>query len=123
MKKFLSYLTLFGSTGTLLCCALPTLFVALGMGATVAGVVTHIPQIVWLSERKALVFGFTALMLGLSGFLLWRSRNDPCPIDPDLAAACGKSRTFALWIYFISLGVFGIGVLFAYVLPLLLYGE
>ena len=123
MKKFISFLTLFGSTSTLLCCALPTLFVALGMGATVAGVVSSVPQLVWLSERKAAVFVLTAAMLSLSGFLLWRSRNDPCPLDPDLAAACGRSRKISLWIYGISLAVYVVGVSFAYLLPWLLFSE
>lgn len=35
----LGYLSLFTSLGTLLCCALPSLLVALGLGATVASVV------------------------------------------------------------------------------------
>ncbi len=34
----LGYLSLFSSLGTLLCCALPALFVLLGLGATVASI-------------------------------------------------------------------------------------
>jgi len=39
-------LTLFGSLGTLLCCALPALLVSLGAGAVMASLVTNVPQLV-----------------------------------------------------------------------------
>ncbi len=35
-QRCVTWLTLFASTGTLICCALPILFVTLGLGATVA---------------------------------------------------------------------------------------
>ena len=35
--RLTSYLSLFTATGTLLCCALPSLLVTLGLGATLAG--------------------------------------------------------------------------------------
>ena len=37
---------LFTSFGTLICFALPALFVALGMGAAVAGIVSAVPQLI-----------------------------------------------------------------------------
>jgi len=39
----LSYLSLFTSLGTLLCCALPSLLVLFGLGATVASVLSGSP--------------------------------------------------------------------------------
>jgi len=41
----LGYLSLFTSIGTLLCCALPSLLVLFGLGATVASVLSAAP---WL---------------------------------------------------------------------------
>ena len=45
-------LSLFASAGTLVCCALPALFVTLGAGAALAGLVGEFPQLVWLSTYK-----------------------------------------------------------------------
>ena len=53
----LAVATLAASAGTLVCCVLPAVMVALGAGASLAGLVTTFPQLIWLSERKALVFG------------------------------------------------------------------
>jgi hypothetical protein len=121
MRKLLNTLSLFGSVGTLFCCALPTLFVALGMGATVAGMVSAVPQMVWLSERKGYLFVACGLMLAFSGWLQWRARNEPCPIDPKLAAACKDARGWSLWVYWISVALFAVGVFFAYVGPYILF--
>jgi hypothetical protein len=121
MKKLLSFFALFGSVGTLFCCALPTLFVAIGMGATVAGLVSAVPQLVWLSERKAYLFGFCAVMLVFSGWMQWRARFEPCPLDPDLARACTSSRVWSLRIYIFTLVIFLTGLFFAYLGPLLFF--
>lgn len=112
---FINYLTLFGSMGTLVCCALPSLLVSLGMGAVMAGLASNIPGLVWISEHKTGVFIFAGLMLALNGIMLWRNRNAPCPIDPDLRDACLSGRKFSARIYFVSLGVFLVGFFFAYV--------
>ena len=47
---------LLASSATLVCCVLPAVFVALGAGAALVGLVSAIPQLVWLSEHKLLVF-------------------------------------------------------------------
>jgi hypothetical protein len=52
----LSYLSLCTSLGTLLCCALPSLLVLFGLGATVASVLSEAPWLVTLSHHKAWVF-------------------------------------------------------------------
>src|SRR6187200_1056050 len=38
---------LLASSGTLVCCVLPALMVALGAGAALAGLVTAVPQLIW----------------------------------------------------------------------------
>jgi hypothetical protein len=50
----LSFLSLFTSFGTLLCCALPSLLVLLGLGATVASLLSAAPWLVSLSHHKTL---------------------------------------------------------------------
>lgn len=107
------------STGTLVCCVLPAVMVSLGAGAALAGLVTAVPQIVWLSERKGLLFGTAAAALLLAGALLWRARSAPCPADPALARACGRLRRWSVGIYIASVLATLTGALFAFVLPAL----
>jgi hypothetical protein len=112
-----SVLSLFASSSTLICCALPALLVALGAGAALSGLVGAFPQIVWLSEHKIGLFIFAGLMLAASGGLQWINRNAPCPIDPALRDACLRTRKVSLRVYWVSLGVYLVGGFFAFVLP------
>jgi hypothetical protein len=118
--KHISYLSLFTSGGTLICCALPALLVGLGAGAVMVSLVTSMPKIVWFSEHKVGVFIFAGVMLLISGFLQWRARSLPCPSDKDLAELCNKTRVTSLRIYFFSVFVFLIGGFMAFVAPWLI---
>lgn len=115
----LNYFMLFGSLGTLICCALPSLLVSVGLGAVMAGLASNVPGLVWISEHKIGVFVFACSMLILNGALLWINRNASCPIDPELRDACVKGRRTSKVLYGISLGVFLVGAFFAYVAPYL----
>lgn len=115
----LSLLALGAASGTLVCCVLPAVMVALGAGAALAGLVTAVPQLVWLSEHKALVFGVAGGMLVLSGTLLWRARQLPCPADPALALTCARLRRLSVGLWWAAAVATGLGALFAFVLPLL----
>src|SRR6202011_1819239 len=59
----LSFLSLFTSLGTLLCCALPSLLVLFGLGATVATVLSEVPWLVSLSHHKHWVFIVAGLLI------------------------------------------------------------
>ena len=115
----INYFTLFGSMSTLICCAIPALLVSLGLGAVLAGIASNIPALIWVSEHKIQVFIFSATMLALNGFILWKNKDAPCPIDPKLRDACIRGRKNSRNIYFISLIVFAIGFFFAYIAPIL----
>jgi sorbitol-specific phosphotransferase system component IIBC len=112
-----SVLSLFASSSTLICCALPALLVALGAGAALSGLVGAFPQIVWLSEHKVGLFTFAGLMLAASGCLQWFNRNAPCPIDPALRDACLRTRKVSVRVYWVSVGIYLVGGFFAFVLP------
>lgn len=107
------------SSSTLICCALPALLVTIGAGATLASLVSAVPQLVWLSTHKALVFGTAGSMLAIAGGLQYRARFAPCPADPRLAAACTRARRMSLAIYLVSLTIFSLGAFFAFLLPML----
>ena len=116
-SRRLTWITLATSTSTLLCCALPALLVALGAGAVLASVVTAFPQLVWISEHKVEVFVLAGAMLSVAGWLQWRAKSLPCPIDPGMRNACMRSRKTSLVVYLMSLAIFAIGGLFAFIAP------
>jgi hypothetical protein len=105
------------SSATLICCVLPAVLVAFGAGAAVLGLVTAVPQLIWLSEHKALVFGVAAAFLLISGALLWNARRLPCPVDPVAARACTRLRSLSYRLYAIAAAMLAIGALFAFALP------
>jgi hypothetical protein len=110
---------LLASSATLVCCVLPAVAVALGAGAALAGLVTAVPQLVWLSAHKPLVFGIAGAFLAVSGVALWYGRNLPCPTDPGAARFCRRLRRISAVVYGLALASFVLGVTFAWVLPAL----
>jgi hypothetical protein len=116
---FISFLSLFTSGSTLICCALPALLVSIGAGAAMAGLVGTFPQIVWISEHKVLLFFFAGLMLVCAGVMQWRARSLPCPADPALAFACTRARKMSAYIYVVSVMIFLIGFFFAFIAPII----
>ena len=106
--------------GTLVCCVLPAVMVALGAGAALAGLVTVVPQLIWLSEHKAIVFGLAFGLLAISGWLQWQARSLPCPADPGFARTCMRLRRASWLLWGGALTCTMVGALFAFVLPRLL---
>ncbi len=109
--------SLFASSSTLVCCAIPALPVALGAGAALSSLVAVFPQVVWLSEHKEGLFVFAGLMLALSGLLQWRNRHAPCPTDLKLRQACMRTRKTAVWVYGVSVALYLVAGWFAFVQP------
>jgi hypothetical protein len=105
------------SSGTLVCCVLPALLVALGAGASLAGLVTTFPQLIWMSEHKEWVFGVAGMVLLGSGAMLWRARMLPCPIDPVAARTCARLRRVSHASFFTAATLYLLGFTFAFVLP------
>jgi hypothetical protein len=108
---------LLASSATLVCCVLPAILVAIGAGAALAGLITAVPQLIWLSEHKPWVFGIAGALLAISGAALWIGRRAPCPADPKLARSCRRLRRISAVIYAIALLSFAVGAGFAFVLP------
>lgn len=113
-------LSLFTSGSTLICCALPATLVAIGSAATLTSLISHFPQLIWISEHKPLVFGLAGAMLVIAGYLQWQARNASCPADAQLAAICAKTRRNALRVYWLSVAIFMLGFFFAFIAPLLM---
>ncbi len=117
-ESSVTWLTLFTTTGTLVCCAIPIMLVTLGFGATVVAMTSVFPFLIVLSKYKLWVFAFSGLMLAFSSwFMRWTGRS--CPADPQLAALCERTRKWNRRIYWSSVGLWGIGFFAAYLaLPL-----
>lgn len=118
-QKIIDFLTLFTSLSTLICCAIPATLVTLGLGATLAGLISTFPQIIWVSQYKGAIFIVGAILLALGGLLQKINQNAPCPIDPNLRNSCLRTRRNSLFLYLGSLVIYGVGGFFAFIAPLI----
>lgn len=122
----IAYLSLFTSFGTLLCCALPSLLVLVGLGATVASFLSSVPWLVTLSRHKGWVFSVSgALIASNLLYVYWlapRLQAGACPADaPEACLGASRLSRAVLWV---SAAIYGVGFFSAYLLgPLLMrYG-
>lgn len=118
-EGFVSYIGLFTSMSTLLCCALPALLVSLGMGASMITLTNAIPQITWVGEHKVYVFSFAFVMLTISSIFTYKNRNAPCPIDPKLRDACLRGRKYSKIVLILGWISLSVGFFFAFIAQLL----
>jgi len=116
-NKLVNYLALFTSTGTIFCCALPALLVSIGAGAALSSLISIFPQLIIFSIYKIPIFIGASMMLIISGIIQYRTRSLPCPADKKQADACIRTRKVSMIIYFTSVGIFIVGLLFALIIP------
>ena len=124
-NRLLNYLSLFTSLGTLICCALPSLLVLLGLGATVASLLSAAPWLVTLSRHKSWVFLISGVLIGANVLYVYylsprlRARGEACSVDG--ASACDTASRLGRGVLWISGGIYLVGFSVAYVLgPILL---
>jgi hypothetical protein len=127
----LSYLSLFTSLSTLLCCALPSLFVLFGLGATVASVLSQAPWLVTMSHHKHWVFLITGLLIAGNFIYVYgvygvapklRAKRGAC--DPNDPTACQTASGFSRVVLWCSAALYLVGCLTAYLLgPILMHFE
>ena len=111
-------ITLFASSGTLICCALPILLVSLGLGSVVAAATFRWPFLVTLSEHSTLMFGGSAAFLALAGWVVyWRPQQ--CPSDPVLGAQCVRANLWNRRAWWLSIVIWLAGFSARFGLPLL----
>ncbi len=119
VKRALSFLSLFLSLGTLVCCALPALFVILGLGATFVSLLAAFPQLIWFSEHKAVVFGAAGVLLVVTASIRRRSERQPCPTATELAAQCRSVKGTGAVVFYLSVACYLVSGFFAFIAPLL----
>ena len=124
----LSYLSLFTSVGTLLCCALPSLLVLFGLGATVASVLSEVPWLVTMSHHKNSVFAVAGILICGSFIYTYaiapRLQRTSRACDPNDPAACQTATRFTRIVLWASAVLYMIGCFSAYILgPLLVHFD
>ena len=111
-NKWFRWLTLFTTSGTLLCCALPILLVSLGLGSVVASMNYNIPGMFWLAQHKYWTIALSACMLAFLAWMIWRPTQS-CPTDPELARYCETSKKWNKRIFWLSVIIWSTGFFFS----------
>ena len=112
-----NYFSLFASSSTLICCALPALFVAVGAGASFASLVGSFPFLIVLSQYKLHITLFALVMLMIAGYANYKTYYMPCPAEPELGRLCMQTRKKSRVLYYYSAGIFLFASIFTYVVP------
>jgi len=99
----LNYFSLFSSFSTLICCALPSVLVLLGMGTTVASVLSAAPWLVNLSRHKIWTFSIAGVLIAMSFVMTYlvaprlREGEICAADDPTTCGEVSKVSRFILW--------------------------
>ena len=116
-EKAANFFALFASSSTLVCCALPAIFVALGAGASFASLVSTFPFLITLSQYKLYITFFALIMLLIAGYANHRNSNLPCPADPELGRLCMATRRRSRNVFYVSACIFLFATVFTYLVP------
>ena len=115
--KYPNFLSLFASSSTLICCALPAIFVALGAGASFASLLSVFPFLITLSNFKGQITLFALFLIIVAGIVNYRTYHMPCPADPELGRVCKRNRERSRYIYYVSVFIFLFATIFTYFIP------
>jgi mercuric ion transport protein len=99
----LNYFSLFSSFSTLICCALPSILVLLGMGTTVASLLSAAPWLVGFSRHKVWTFSIAGILIALSFLMTYLiaprlRQGEACDADdPTTCGEVSKVSRILLW--------------------------
>lgn len=114
-------LSLFTSFSTLICCALPTLLIILGLGAVVASSILTFPFLITLSKNKHWMFLVAFIFIGINFYFLYGRKKKVCPVPTsNIETSCETASRWNKIIFWISVALLLIGFFVAYLaLPIL----
>jgi len=118
--KTTNFLSLFASSSTLICCALPAIFVAIGAGASFASLITVFPFLIVLSQYKVYITLCALVMIAIAGYVNYKTYHMPCPADPELGRMCMQTRQKSRYLYYFSVVLFIFATIFTYLVPRLI---
>ena len=115
----LNYFSLFSSFSTLICCALPSVLVLLGMGTTVASLLSAAPWLVSLSRHKIWTFSIAGVLIAMSFVMTYLiaprlRQGEVC--DADDPTTCGEVSKVSRVILWGSAIIWSCGFFVAYLL-------
>jgi len=115
-SALLSYFSLFTSVGTLLCCALPSVLVLFGLGASVASLLSFLPWLVTLSRHKQWTFAVSGLLIAFGFLNIYvvaprLKTNEACEPGDD---ACGEASAASQIVLWMSSAIYVVGFFVAY---------
>jgi mercuric ion transport protein len=110
--NLISFLALLGSTGTLLCCVLPTVVAALAGGAVIS---TVFPWLIPISKYKIWIFIGSGLLIFISGIFIFKPQSKlTCTFLGG--EGCRITGRFSKIVLLLSVIVYFIGFGFSYLL-------
>jgi hypothetical protein len=121
----LNYFSLFSSFSTLICCALPSVLVLLGMGTAVASILSAAPWLVSFSRHKVWTFGIAGILIAGSFVMTYviaprLRKGEQC--DADDPNTCGEVSKISRVILWCSALIYAGGFFVAYLLgPILVH--
>ena len=117
-SALLNYFSLFTSTSTLLCCALPSLLVLVGLGSSVASMLSFMPWLVTLSRHKPWTFCVSGVLIALSFVNMYSiaPRLQRAECTPDHPEACAEASRFSKAVLWIAAAIYVAGMFVAYAL-------
>jgi mercuric ion transport protein len=115
----MNYFSLFGSFSTLICCALPSVLVLLGMGTAVASLLSAAPWLVSLSRHKVWTFSIAGALIAASFVMTYvvapRLRDGEACAADDPTACAEASRLSRIFLWASAL-IWSCGFFVAYLL-------
>ena len=99
----LNYFSLFSSFSTLICCALPSVLVLLGLGTTVASLLSAAPCLVGLSRHKVWTFSIAGTLIAASFAMTYvlaprLRQGEACAADdPTTCGEVSRLSRVVLW--------------------------
>jgi len=119
-SAILNYFSLFTSLSTLLCCALPSLLVLFGLGASVASLLSFMPWLVILSRHKAWTFSISGILIALSLInnycIVPRLQMTDYSCNADDHSACREVSRISQLLLWMSVVIYATGFFVAYAL-------
>jgi mercuric ion transport protein len=115
----LNYFSLFSSFSTLICCALPSVLVLLGMGTTVASLLSAAPWLVSLSRHKIWTFSIAGVLIAMSfvmTYLIAPRLREGEVCDANDPTTCGEVSRLSRAILWGSAAIWSCGFFVAYLL-------
>ena len=112
-EKIVSFFSLFGSTTTLLCCALPATLSIIAGGAAVGSLISVFPWLIPISKHHNWVFLIAGILLLINGIFVIKPKGKvACSITGG--KGCEVAGSFSKWMFWISVILYSIGAFFAY---------